>query len=343
MRLLEALKNGETYIVAEMSANHAGSLDDALEIVVEAKRAGADCLKIQTYTADTLTIECKSDYFKIKGGLWESEYLYNLYRQAETPWEWQKRIKEKCDDMGIDFLSTPFDKTSVDFLCEIGVAAIKISSFEIVDIPLLSYAASKGKTMIISCGMASLEEINEAITACTKEGNKNIILMKCCSEYPASLENMNLSTITDMMTRFNLPIGISDHSLGFTAAIVACSLGACIIEKHFRLENKKETPDSDFSMSPVAFSEMVKQVRMVERSKGKVFYGVSQGEEESIVFRRSIFAVGNISKGDLFSEENVRIIRPGYGLKAKHYTDLIGRRSPRDICFGEPITLSDMG
>ncbi len=330
------------YIIAEMSANHGGDIDRAKEIVQMAKKAGADCLKIQTYTADTLTIDCRNQYFEIHNGLWDKQYLYDLYEKAATPWEWQEELKTECENLGMDFLSTPFDKTAVDFLEQLGVDAYKIASFEIVDIPLISYVASKGKTMILSCGMASKEEIKEAIEACWNQNNRKIILMKCCSEYPANLSNMNLVTISDMLEFFKIPVGLSDHSMGTLASIVGCSMGAVAIEKHFCLSREFKTEDSAFSLTPDEFEELVSSIRTVEKIKGNVLYGATENEENSMVFRRSIFAIKDIEIGECFTEDNIRIIRPGYGLKPKYYTQLLGKRAGRTISKGEPILYKDM-
>ena len=243
MKLKEKIKNG-VYIIAEMSANHAGSLENALELVKVAKDCGADCIKIQTYTADTITINCNNEYFKLKGGLWKGYNLYDLYNEAHTPWEWHKAIKDEAEKYGLDFLSTPFDKTSVDFLEELGVEFYKIASFELVDIPLIKYVASKRKPIIMSCGMGSIEEIETAINAIKSEGNDDIILLKCCSQYPANYDNMNVLTITDMIERFQLPVGLSDHSMGSVAPVVATTLVARVIEKHFCLSREIKNPDS---------------------------------------------------------------------------------------------------
>ncbi|MEG2699055.1 MAG: pseudaminic acid synthase, partial [Ruthenibacterium sp.] len=259
MSLYEKLTGG-VYVIAEMSANHAGKLENALEIVRQAKQAGADCLKIQTYTADTLTIDCDNEYFRIKGGLWDGYKLHDLYQDAYTPWEWQPEIKAECEKCGIDFLSTPFDQTATDFLEEMGSTMYKIASFELVDIPLIEYVAAKGKPMIISCGMGSIEEIQDAVEACRHVGNEQIILLKCCSEYPARFSDMRLANIPDMRLRFGVPIGLSDHSEGSIGAVVGVSLGACIVEKHVCLSHAIKNPDSAFSMEMQDFAKMVQDV-----------------------------------------------------------------------------------
>lgn len=336
MKLKEKIEN-DVYIIAEMSANHAGSLQNALDLVKVAKECGADCIKIQTYTADTITIDCDNDYFKLKKGLWKGYKLYDLYNEAFTPWEWHKAIKDEAEKYGLDFLSTPFDKTSVDFLEELGVEFYKIASFELVDIPLIKYVASKGKPIIMSCGMGSIEEIETAINAIKSQGNNDIILLKCCSQYPADYDNMNVLTISDMSERFNLPVGLSDHSMGSIAPVVATSLGAKVIEKHFCLSREIKNPDSDFSMEPKEFKEMVDAVKLASRIKGRATYELSEAEKRAKNTRKSIFCVKDIKAGEKFTEENIRVIRPGYGLEPKYYEDILGKECKIDIKYGEPI------
>lgn len=335
-QLFEKIDRNEVYMIAEMSANHGGSIENALEIVHRSADAGADCIKIQTYTADTLTIDCDNEYFRIHGGLWDGYKLYDLYREASTPWEWQARIKEECDRYGVDFLSTPFDNTAVDFLEGIRTEAYKIASFELVDIPLIEYTASKGKTMIISCGMGSIEEIQDAVDACHRMGNKKIVLLKCCSEYPAVGADMHLANIPDMAQRFRTPVGLSDHSAGSLGAVVGVTLGACVIEKHVCLPGV-ESADSGFSMSIEDFGQMVQDVRNAKEICGSVSYGLNKGERENIKFQRSLFAVKDIGMGDVFTMDNVRSIRPGQGMKPKYYKDVLGKAASRDIKYGEPI------
>ena len=330
-------KGHPAYIIAEMSGNHAGSMERAKEIIRAAKESGADCIKIQTYTPDTLTIDCHNEYFQVQNGTWEGENLYSLYGKAYTPWEWQQELKEEADRVGIDFLSTPFDKTSVDFLENMGLEFYKIASFEMIDLPLLRYVASKGKPIIMSTGMASLEEIKEAVEAVREAGNQQLVLLKCSSVYPADPADMNLSTIRDMMERFQIPIGLSDHSLGSMSAVTAVALGASVIEKHFCLSREIENPDASFSMTPQEFAAMVQDIRKVEAALGTPAYGVSKQEESSMVFRRSIFAVKDIAKGEPLTEENIRIIRPGYGIKPKYITDILGMKTDCDIKRGTPI------
>lgn len=335
--IFEKINKGEVYVIAEMSANHGGNLDSALEIVRQAAKAGADCLKIQTYTADSLTIDCDNDYFKIKGGLWDGYKLYDLYVDASTPYEWHKAIKKECEKCGIDFLSTPFDNDAIDFLDSLGAEAFKIASFELVDIPLIEYAASKGKPMIISCGMGSPDEIQDAVDACRRMGNEQIVLLKCCSEYPANWEDMHLGNIPDMMQRYKVPVGLSDHSIGSLGAVVAVSLGACAVEKHVKLAGVKSA-DSEFSMEMEDFAKMVQDVRNAKIIAKGPDYSLSPKEKGSTVFRRSLFAVEVIKKGDKISATNVRSIRPGYGVKPKYLKDILGKTATKDVRRGEPIT-----
>lgn len=335
--MFEKINSGQVYIIAEMSANHGGSLESALKIVREAAKAGADCLKIQTYTSDSMTINCDKEYFKIKGGLWDGYKLYDLYTDAGTPYEWQGRIKEECGACGIDFLSTPFDRDAVDFLEGIGCGAYKIASFELVDIPLIEYAASKGKPMVLSCGMASVAEIQDAVDACRRMGNDQFVLLKCCSEYPADWKDMHVGNIPDMRRRFHAPVGLSDHSEGSLASVVAVAVGACVIEKHVKLDGV-DSADSAFSMSMDDFADMVRDVRNVGLIAKGPDYSLSENEKNSMVFRRSLFAVKDIKAGEAFSMENIRSIRPGYGILPKYLKDIIGKKAIRDINEGEPLT-----
>lgn len=325
------------YLIAEMSANHAGSLERAKEIIHAARESGADCIKIQTYTPDTLTIDCSNQYFQVGNGTWEGENLYQLYGKAYTPWEWQAELKAEAEKAGIDFLSTPFDRTSVDFLEGLGLQFYKIASFEMVDLPLIEYVASKGKPVIMSTGMGTLEEIREAVEAVKKTGNGQLALLRCSSAYPADPGQMHLAAIQDMKKRFGLPVGLSDHSLGSMSAVAAVALGAKIIEKHFCISREIENPDASFSMTPKEYAAMVQDIRTVEEAIGEPCYGVSPQEESSIVFRRSIFAVQDIAAGERLTPDNVRIIRPGYGLKPKYYNDIIGMRTDRALDRGTPL------
>lgn len=326
------------YMIAEMSANHAGSLARAKEIIHAAKESGADCIKIQTYTPDTLTIDCHNQYFQVKNGTWEGENLYSLYGKAYTPWEWQAELKAEADKVGIDFLSTPFDRTAVDFLEELGLDFYKIASFEMVDLPLIAYVASKGKPIIMSTGMGTLEEIREAVETVRKAGNEQLAILKCSSAYPANPADMHLKTIADMLKRFQIPVGLSDHSMGSLSATTAVAMGASIIEKHFCISREIENPDASFSMTPQEYKSMVEDIRRVEAALGEPKYGVSKQEESSVVFRRSVFAVKDIAKGQKLDEDNIRIIRPGYGLKPKYMQDIVGMRADRDIPRGTPVS-----
>lgn len=336
-RLREKINNNEVYIIAEMSANHGGRIENALEIVKQVAKAGADCLKIQTYTADSITINCNNEDFQIHGGLWDGYKLYDLYTNAGTPYAWHAQIKEECEKNGLDFLSTPFDNRAVDFLESIGVEAYKIASFELVDIPLIEYAASKMKQMIISCGMGSDEEIREAVEACKRVGNDKIVLLKCCSEYPANWKEMHLANIVDM-AKYGLPIGLSDHSEGYLAAVVGVSLGACVIEKHVKLDGV-ESADSKFSMSINEFAEMIDNVKSAKSIIGSISYSPTPGEQKNLKFRRSLFAVKDIKKGDIVTEENIRSIRPSMGLEPKYYKVLLGKVAKRDIVYGTPLDM----
>ncbi|MCR5503698.1 MAG: pseudaminic acid synthase [Lachnospiraceae bacterium] len=327
------------YIIAEMSANHAGSPARAKEIIHRAKEAGADCIKIQTYTPDTITIDCDSEYFRIDDGTWKGETLYGLYGKAYTPWEWQGELFDEAKKVGIDFLSTPFDPTSVDFLEGIGLSFYKVASFEITDLPLIRYIASKKKPVILSTGMATLEEISDAVNTVFETGNRDLILLKCKSAYPADPKDMNLRTIRDLSERFGIPVGLSDHSPGSFSARTAVAAGASVIEKHFCLGREIENPDASFSMTPEEFADMVKDVRETEAALGKVFYGPSPDEEYNLRFRRSLFAVRKIGKGEPLTPENVRSIRPSNGLSPKYLDRILGKVAAKDIPFGTPLSM----
>ena len=341
MNLYNKIDNNEVYIIAEMSANHGGSFETAIEIVRRAAKAGADCLKIQTYTADSITIDCDNEYFQIHGGLWDGYKLHDLYEDANTPYEWTEPIKAECEKCGIDFLSTPFDATAVDFLEKCGVEFYKIASFELVDIPLIEYCASKGKPMVMSCGMAGIDDIQDAIDACKRVGNEKIVLLKCCSEYPAPWGDMKLANIPNMKKRFGVPVGISDHSAGSLGAVVGVALGAMVVEKHVMIEGV-ESADNGFSMTIDGFAQMVLDIRATEKMVQGPDYGLTAGEQKQTIFRRSLFAVKDIKVGEEFTKENVRSIRPGNGIKPKYYNSLIGKKSKRDISFGEPILMEDL-
>ncbi|WP_408955691.1 pseudaminic acid synthase [Natroniella sp. ANB-PHB2] len=327
-----------TYIIAEMSANHAGNFERAKEIIHAAKEAGADCIKIQTYTADTMTLDSDKEYFKLKKGTWKGENLYSLYEKAYTPWEWQADLKEEAEKLGLDFFSTPYEKTAVDFLEGLGVGFYKIASFEIIDIPLIKYIASKGKPIIMSTGMATLSEIEEAVEAVKSQGNEDLCLLWCSSAYPAVLDDMNLKTIQHLKETFKVPVGLSDHSLGSASAVAAVTLGAKVIEKHLCLSRENASVDSSFSMEPAEFKKMVEDTRMAEQAVGEVSYGLSEREEISRRSRKSIFVVKGIKKGQKLTEDNIRIIRPGHGLKPKYYDLVLGREAKVDIEANEPLT-----
>lgn len=332
----------EIYVIAEMSGNHGGSLEKALEIVRAAAKAGADCLKVQTYTADTMTLNSDKESFIIKGGLWDGYKLYDLYSEGSLPWEWHERIKQECESLKMDFLSTPFDVSSADFLESLGVDFYKIASFELVDIPLIEYVAAKGKPMIISCGMGTVEEIQEALNACKRQNNNQIVLLKCTSEYPASYESMNLLTLEDMKQAFKTQVGLSDHSLGSIAALVGVSLGARVIEKHFCLSRKQETIDSGFSMEPDEFEDMVKQLHTANLIRGKMNYDLTASEKSSLAFRRSLYAVKPIEKGEHFTAQNIRSLRPAHGLAPKYQARLFEQTAKNSYQPGDPILADEV-
>lgn len=326
------------FIIAELSANHGQKLDIALKTVSAAARAGADAIKIQTYTADTLTIDSKKKYFRInQGTLWDGRTLYDLYKEAHTPWEWHLRLKNAALDEGLEFFSTPFDKTAVDFLEKLGMPAYKVASFELNDLPLIKYIAAKKKPVIMSTGISTLPEIAEAAAACRKGGCKELALLKCSSSYPAPFKEMNLLTIPDLARRFKCVVGLSDHSAGISASVAGVALGAKIIEKHFILHKKLGGPDAAFSLDTREFTALVKSVREAEASLGRVAYELSPGAKLSRKFSRSIFAVKDIKKGEPFTELNIRSIRPAYGLPPKYLPELLGRKAAGDIEEGTPL------
>lgn len=328
-----------TYIVAEMSSNHNQDFDRAERIMRAAREAGADAVKLQTYTPDTLTIECDNEYFRIgKGTVWEGKTLYQLYKEAYTPWEWHPKLKEIADDVGLDLFSTPFDASAVDFLEKMGVPGYKVASFEVVDLPLLGAIADTGKPVIMSTGMASLAEIEEALKTMRERGAAEIALLKCTSAYPSPAEEMNLATIPHLAETFGVPAGLSDHTLGSAIAVAAVALGACIVEKHLTLSRSDPGPDSSFSMEPEEFREMVGSIRTVEKALGKVSYGVTGRQKASEAFRRSLFVVREMKRGEEFTDRNVRSIRPAYGLHTRHYKEVIGRKACRDIRRGTPLS-----
>lgn len=330
---------GRTFIIAELSANHGNSLEIAKNTIRAAKRAGADAIKLQTYTSDTITIDCKKDDFKIKQGtIWDGKYLYDLYKEAHTPWEWHAELFKIAKEEGLICFSSPFDKSAVDFLDALNTPAYKIASFEITDIPLIEYAASKGKPMIISTGIAEEEDIQLAVDSCRKVGNANIILLKTSSQYPAKIEDANLKMISDLEKRFNVISGLSDHTYGELVPIVATSLGAKVIEKHFILDKLIGGPDASFSLDEKEFKSMVDAVRNTEKSLGNIDYNLSEKAKKSRQFSRSLYVVKDVKAGESITEENMRSIRPGYGLHPKYYIDVLGKKVISDIEEGTPLS-----
>jgi N-acetylneuraminate synthase len=326
------------YAVAEVSANHHQDFEQAVKIIRAAKDAGADAVKLQTYTPDTMTIACNRREFRIEGTIWDGRNLYELYGEAYTPWEWQPRLKKAANDLGLDLFSTPFDVTAVDFLEQMNVPAYKLASCELVDIPLIQKMARTSKPLIMSTGMATAEEIEEAVKTARKAGAREIALLKCTSAYPALPEEMNLRTIPELARRFDVPVGLSDHSMSTAVPVAAVALGACLIEKHLTLSRAEPGPDSAFSLEPQEFKEMVDAVRVAEKALGQVHFGASPKEAASRVFRRSLFVVQDVKRGEVFTAENVRSIRPGYGLHTRHLPEVMGRRAACDIERGTPLS-----
>jgi pseudaminic acid synthase len=332
------------YVIAELSANHHQSFDEAVRLVRAAKECGADAVKLQTYTADTLTIRSRRPEFLVGGGtLWDGRTLHDLYAEAYTPWDWQPRLKEVADDLGIALFSTPFDPTAVDFLEAMGVPAYKVASFELVDLPLIERVARTGKPVIMSTGMATIVEIEEAVAAARRAGATEIALLKCTSSYPAPASEANLRTIPHLADAFGVPAGLSDHTMGVAVPVAAVAVGACIIEKHFTLSRSAPGPDSAFSLEPHEFQAMVEAVRTAEQALGRVHYGLTANEEKSRVFRRSLYVVKDMRAGDLFTEETVRSIRPAKGLAPKHLGRVLGRRATRAIPAGTPCDWDMVG
>lgn len=341
MNIKERLGRNETYFIAEMSANHGGSFERAMEIVSLAKGSGADCLKLQTYMADTMTLKSDAEDFMNRGGLWAGISMYDLYKSAYTPWEWHEPIKQRCVELGLDFLSSPFDEGSVDFLEQFDPVAYKIASFELTDIPLIRYAAQKGRPMIMSTGIATKEEIAEAVDTCRAVGNDDIVLLKCCSCYPTDFAEMRLSLIPEIRDCFDTVVGLSDHSGGFLGAVAAVSLGAKVVEKHFCAGREVETADSAFSMEPAEFRTMVDAVRRVEKAVAPATWELPAREVRQRDGRRSIYASAPIAKGEVFSPNNIKIVRPAKGLAPKYWDRLVGRKSPKDFAYAEPICLDE--
>ena len=332
-------KDSPTFIIAEVSANHGHSLKKAVALIKEAKEAGANAIKFQAYTADSLTIDNKNRYFMIKHPRWGGQSLYELYKKAQTPWKWFKELKRVSKSEGIIFFATAFCEKSVDFLEELGVPFHKLASFELVDLPLIEYISKTKKPLIMSTGMGEFSEIKEAVNIAKKNGAKGIALLKCVSSYPAKLEEMNLKTIPDMKKTFKCPIGLSDHTLENEAAQAAVSLGANIIEKHFTLSRKIKTPDSFFSIEPKQLKSLVKSIRKTEETLGKISYGLTREESKNKIFRRSLFAVEDIQKGERFTLKNVRSIRPGYGISPKYLKPLVGKKAKKSIKKGTPLKI----
>lgn len=326
-----------TFIIAELSCNHNQDYNKALELVHKAHEAGADAVKLQTYTPDTMTLDCKKDYFKIKGTIWEDQYLYDLYKTAYTPWEWHGKLKEEANKLGMELFSSPFDLTAVDYLEKLDMPAYKIASFEITDHILIKRIAQTGKPVIISSGMASVSDLNDAICLLRDNGCSDICMLKCTSAYPAKPEDANLITMQNMAQTFNVIPGLSDHTLGIEVPIVSVALGAKVIEKHFTLSRDSGSADDAFSLTPDEFKQMVDAVRIAEKAIGKITYGGISSEENCKNFRRSLFISKDVKKGEEFTKENVRSIRPGHGLHTRHYDDILGKKAKYDIEMGEPV------
>ena len=335
LRMTNSNKKG-VFIIAELSANHNGSKELALETVRAAKRAGADAIKLQTYTADTITLNVKNDDFKIsQGTLWDGKYFHDLYQDAHTPWEWHQEIFDLADELGLVCFSSPFDKTAVDFLEGLGNPIYKIASFEITDIPLIKYAASKGKPMIISSGIAGLEDIELALKTCYDVGNNDVTLLKCTSSYPAPVEEANMVMIKEMADRFGVKTGLSDHTLGSTVPIVATCFGAKVIEKHIILNKEIGGPDAAFSLDEIEFTQMVKSVREAEKSIGEISYQLTDKQKAGKAFSRSLYIAEDIKEGELFTDKNIKSVRPGFGMHPKFYSKIIGKEAKKNFKKGE--------
>jgi len=329
------------FIIAELSANHNGSIERAFESIKAAKEAGADAVKIQTYTADTMTIPCDNDDFIIKGGLWDGLSLYDLYKEAHTPYEWHKPLFDYAKEIGITIFSSPFDKTAVDLLEELNTPLYKVASFEVVDLPLIKYIAQTKKPMIISTGMASLEEITEAVQVAKENGCQDLVLLHCISSYPAPVEQSNLLTIPDLIKRFNTTVGLSDHTMGVAVAIASAALGASVIEKHFTLSRKDKGVDSEFSIEPKELKQLCTDSKIAWEALGEAGYELKKAEKTTN--RRSLYVVKDIKKGEFLTSENIRSIRPSYGLKPKHYDSLLGKSVVRDVKKGTPVDWNLIG
>ena len=331
------------FIIAELSANHNGSLDNALATIKAAKRAGADCIKLQTYTADTITLDSDKEDFVIKGTIWDGKKLHTLYQEAYTPWEWHEQIYRVAKEEGLICFSSPFDKTAVDLLESLHSPAYKIASFEITDIPLIEYVASKGKPVIISTGIAQQEDIELALDACHRMGNYDIALLKCTSSYPAPIEEANMCMVKDLAEKYNVISGLSDHTMGSTVPIVATVFGAKIIEKHFIIDRAIGGPDASFSMNEEEFTAMVKAVREAEKASGIVDYTLTEKHAKGRDFSRSLYIAENIKAGEIFTDKNLRSVRPGFGLHPKYFNEIIGKKSNQDLEKGTPMKLNYIG
>ncbi|MCC6415178.1 MAG: pseudaminic acid synthase [Opitutaceae bacterium] len=332
------------YVIAELSSNHGHDLDHAIRTLHAMRESGADAVKLQTYTADTLTIACDNEYFRIGGGtLWDGRTLHDLYQEAFMPWEWQPKLQAVAAELGLDFFSTPFDATAVDFLEAMAVPAHKVASFELVDIPLLRKIAATRKPVIASTGMATQEEITEAVNTLREAGCPQLALLKCTSTYPARPEDMNLRTIPDLAARFGVPVGLSDHTMGHTVPVAAVALGACIVEKHFALDRRVPGPDANFSLEPAEFKALVDAIRIAEKALGQVSYEIGANERGSRQFRRSLFVVADMKAGEAFTTQNVRSIRPGNGLPPRDLDAVLGQTAATDIQAGTPLAWSLVG
>lgn len=333
----------KTFIIAELSANHNHNLNIAVETIKAAAKIGVDAVKIQTYTADTLTLDCKKDDFILKGGLWDGKSLYELYQEAYTPWEWHEELFKVAEEEGVIMFSTPFDDTAVDLLESLGNPIYKIASFEIMDRELIRYAASKGKPMIMSTGVATEQEIEEAIAACREVGNDDITLLKCTSEYPAKIEDANLLMIPAMRERFGVNIGLSDHSMGSLVPTVAVALGATVVEKHFIIDRSIGGPDSAFSMNEQEFAQMIRDIRSAESSLGTIDFSLTPAKEKArLAVGRSLYVAKDIKEGEVLTRENIRCVRPGYSLHPRHLDEILGRRVSCDLYPGDRIELKDI-
>jgi pseudaminic acid synthase len=335
-------KESKVFIIAELSANHNGSLETAIETIHAAKRAGANCIKLQTYTADTITIDCDKEDFIIKDTIWNDRKLYDLYKEAYTPWEWHRKLYDTAAEIGLECFSSPFDKTSVDFLESLNTPAYKIASFEITDIPLIEYVASKGKPVIISTGIAEIEDIELALDACIRMGNNDIAFLKCTSSYPAPINEANMIMIKDLAEKFNVISGLSDHTIGSTVPIVATSIGAKIIEKHFILDRSIGGPDASFSMNEKEFTEMVDLIREAEMAVGLIDYGLTAKQKKGKDFSRSLYFINDLKAGDTITKNDIKSIRPGFGLHPKYFNIIVGKKVKKNKLFGDRVELNEI-